>query len=222
MIARHSAIWQAQEEDVAAAREVLATAGMGEEEAPVVWISDGREIYGNALFFLQEKRWFALAWFCSMGSSNIYNECCLGLYEAMLSICLQFVLKHLHGQGMTPNQPADWGTRKSSEVLPSPSKIILVGPTCKEFSTSWNKKISSIWSNLSFLNIHIVPVDCTNCNGSLIKFLFLYFFSYPFFGSFDLLPSAFLGLGEIKIGNMCFMNFMIIKPKIIKYYKYNI
>lgn len=42
MIARHSAIWQAQEEDVAAAREVLATAGMGEEEAPDVWISDGR------------------------------------------------------------------------------------------------------------------------------------------------------------------------------------
>ena len=28
---------------------------MGEEEAPVVWISDGREIYGNALFFLRKR-----------------------------------------------------------------------------------------------------------------------------------------------------------------------
>ena len=124
--------------------------------------------------FFCRKRWFALAWFCNMGSWNIYNECCLGLYEAMLSICLQFVLKHLHGQGMTPNQP-DWGTRKSSEVLPSPSKTILVGPTCKEFSTSWNKNSSSIWSNLSFKYIYIYCIgkDYTNCNGSLVKFLFL-------------------------------------------------
>ena len=61
MIARHSAIWQAQEEDVAAAARGTCDRRNGEEEAPVVWISDGREDLWQCIVFLQEKRWFALA-----------------------------------------------------------------------------------------------------------------------------------------------------------------